>query len=114
NGSTYAIRAADAGSTLRVQVTAAGALYGQALAMSAATAALAAAPKNTALPTISGTPQVGVPLSASTGTWSGSPTKYSYQWSVCDTAWYGCVAQSGATASRTHRPPTPRATRWPS
>lgn len=39
------------------------------------------APINTALPTISGTTQVGSTLSSTTGTWTGTPTPtYSYQW----------------------------------
>lgn len=38
------------------------------------------APVNTALPVISGTPQVGQTLSSSTGSWSNSPTAYVYQW----------------------------------
>ena len=35
---------------------------------------------NTAPPTLVGTPQVGAPLSATPGTWSGAPTAYTYQW----------------------------------
>ncbi len=35
---------------------------------------------NTVAPTVVGTPQVGVPLSATAGTWSGAPTSYGYQW----------------------------------
>lgn len=103
NASTYTLQSSDAGSTIRVQVTAAGALYGQALATSAPTAALLAAPTNSVAPAISGTPQVGVKLTAANGTWTNAPTKYTYQWSVCDTAWGGCVAQTGAT-SQTYTP----------
>lgn len=39
-----------------------------------------AAPVNSVAPVISGTAQVGQTLSVSTGTWSGSPTSYEYQW----------------------------------
>ena len=58
------------------------------------------APVNTALPTISGTPQQAVTLSATTGTWSGSPTAYAYQWQRCDTSGVACTAISGATTDR--------------
>ena len=35
-------------------------------------------------------------LSASTGTWSGSPTSYAYAWQRCDGSGSGCAALSGA------------------
>ena len=57
------------------------------------------APANTALPTVSGTPQVGQTLSASSGTWSGSPTGYASQWRRCDTGGANCVDVSGATGA---------------
>lgn len=38
------------------------------------------APLNTVAPVISGTAQVGQQLSVSTGTWTGAPTSYRYQW----------------------------------
>jgi RHS repeat-associated protein len=46
-------------------------------------AALAAAPANTGLPTISGSAFVGSTLTGTTGTWANSPTSYSYQWQRC-------------------------------
>lgn len=46
-----------------------------------AAAASGSAPDNTVLPAITGTAQVGDTLTASTGTWTGSPTPtYGYQW----------------------------------
>src|SRR5512132_1130243 len=60
----------------------------------------AVAPTNAALPTISGAPAVGSPLSASTGAWSGTqPISYAYQWQHCDAAGARCADLPGATAS---------------
>jgi hypothetical protein len=49
------------------------------------------------LPTISGTPEVGLTLVATRGTWKGSPTSFHFQWNRCDTAGAACVAIGGAT-----------------
>lgn len=43
-------------------------------------AAAVVAPVNSAAPVISGTATTGQTLSATTGTWSNSPTSYAYQW----------------------------------
>jgi thermitase len=56
------------------------------------------APVNSSLPAISGTAQDGQTLTGSSGTWSGAPTAYAYQWQRCDSAGGGCAAISGATA----------------
>lgn len=40
-------------------------------------------PINTSAPAISGTPQQGQTLTASTGSWADSPTSYAYQWQDC-------------------------------
>jgi hypothetical protein len=53
---------------------------------------VAAPPANTSPPTISGTPQSGQTLTASTGLWSGTaPLTYAYQWRQCDGAGAACT-----------------------
>jgi hypothetical protein len=55
------------------------------------------APANTAPPSITGTPQQGSTLTASTGSWSNNPTGYGYHWQDC--AATQCTDISGATSS---------------
>jgi hypothetical protein len=50
------------------------------------------------VPTISGTAEPGDTLSESHGTWTNSPTSYTYQWQRCDSSGNGCGAISGASA----------------
>src|SRR5918912_720710 len=82
--------------SLRVSVTATN-KNGSTTATSAQTGVVApppspvAAPTNTALPQITGTVQAGQTLSASTGTWSGSPTTYGYGWQRCSSTGTSCV-----------------------
>jgi hypothetical protein len=99
---TYTLVAADAGSTIRVRVTATNA-DGSASATSAQTVPIASgtangAPKNTSPPTISGTPKVGQRLTASPGSWSGNPT-FTYQWQRCDADVLVCTNVAGATGT---------------
>lgn len=56
-------------------------------------------PKSTAAPTISGSPAVGQTLMASTGTWSGKPTIFTYQWQRCDVAASACAPIASATSA---------------
>jgi hypothetical protein len=72
------------------------ALLAAGLIAAAAPAQTAAAPVNSTLPTVSGTAKVGQTLTVSNGTWSGSPTSYSYQWQRC-TSSTSCTDITGAT-----------------
>jgi hypothetical protein len=98
---TYTLVGADAGNTMRVRVTATNA-DGSSSAQSAQTASVtaatsSAAPKNTTPPTVSGTPKVGQTLTADTGSWSGSPTSFTFQWQRCDADVATCSNVVGAT-----------------
>ena len=97
---TYVLKPADVGATIRVQVTATNA-GGSAQASSAQTAVVAAiVPANTVLPKITGTAKDGVTLTATTGTWNGStPLGFATQWLRCDAAGANCVSIAGAIAS---------------
>jgi Hypothetical glycosyl hydrolase family 15 len=102
--SKYVLGSADVGGTLRVVVTASNDA-GPASATSAATAVVAASGvtnplANPTLPTISGTPQQGMTLTSSTGTWSPTPSSYAYQWKRCDSTGSACASIAGATSSQ--------------
>ena len=57
----------------------------------------AAPPANQAPPTISGQPTIGQTLTASPGTWSGTPPiTYGYQWQRCDSTATMCSDVGGA------------------
>jgi hypothetical protein len=96
---TYVLLDDDVGATVRVQVTATGPV-GSATAVTTPTgvvAALAGPPVNVVLPTISGTATQGQALTATTGTWVGRPTTFTYQWQRCDAGGASCVAIDGTT-----------------
>jgi hypothetical protein len=98
----YTVTTADVAHRLRVQVTATNA-SGSGNATSRPTDVVqptGTAPKNTAPPTISGTPQQGSTLTVSPGSWSGTPAPtFSYQWQRCVGTGGGCTAISGATST---------------
>jgi hypothetical protein len=95
---SYVVADFDIGATLRVAVTARNA-SGSATATSAPTAVVQAtgAPVSTSPPTIAGTAQVGQTLTAGTGTWTGGPTSFGFQWQRCNASGAGCVDIGGAT-----------------
>jgi hypothetical protein len=97
--STYKLLAADVGHTLRAVVTATNA-GGSTPASSATTAlVLPLAPGNTAPPAVSGSAVEGQTLSATAGSWSGSPNSFAYQWQDCNALGAACIAISGATSA---------------
>jgi hypothetical protein len=66
----------------------------------APTAALAAGPTNTALPTISGTLAVDQTVIAGSGSWDITPSSITYQWNRCSTTEItSCVQITGANTS---------------
>lgn len=67
--------------------------------LSYTTPACGAVPTNTAEPVVSGTIATGDVLTSTTGSWSGSPTSYTYQWQDCATDGTSCSNIGGATAS---------------
>jgi titin len=58
-----------------------------------------ARPASTLPPVVSGTPQQGQTLSTSNGSWSNSPSAYTYAWEDCDTGTGNCGLIAGATNS---------------
>jgi len=98
----YQLVASDLGGTIRAVVTAsnaAGSKSATSAASAIVTSATGVAPVNTAPPVVSGTAQVGNALTVSTGSWSGSPTTFGYQWQRCDASGSSCASVSGATAA---------------
>ena len=68
--------------------------------VSTGNAASTAAPTNQTPPTISGTPEVGSTLSASSGSWNGTtPITYSYQFRRCGPNGGSCAGIGGANKS---------------
>ena len=98
--STYTLASGDVGDTIRSQVTATNA-GGSTPAASAASAVVSAPPppSNASAPTVSGTAQQGQTLSTTNGSWTGSPTSYTYAWEDCDSSGASCTTITGATQS---------------
>jgi hypothetical protein len=57
-------------------------------------------PQSTSPPTISGTAAEGQTLTASTGSWTNTPTSYAYRWRRCDAGGGACADVAGAQAAQ--------------
>lgn len=78
--STYTIQAIDAGTTLECEVKANNAVGSGQQGSNEIAVPASGAPVNTVAPVVSGNPTVAWRLNCDTGTWSGNPTSYAYQW----------------------------------
>ena len=93
----YRAVAADAGSTLRVEVIASNDA-GSAIARSEPSEIVATPPAATAPPAISGAPELGATLTASPGTWAGTaPVLFAYRWLRCAPSGGACTDIAGAS-----------------
>ena len=103
-GQTYTLTSTDVGHTISVIETATN-IGGPGTGTPATPTALISAPPvpvNSAPPTISGTPVQGQTLTESHGTWSNSPTSYSYQWQTCDSTGTTCASITPAATGQTY------------
>ncbi len=95
--SSYTPVAGNIGDTLVAKVTAVNASGSATASTATSNPVLPSRPQNTVLPAVTGSAfEEGVPLSASTGTWTGSPTSYSYQWEWCELGENPCGTIAGA------------------
>ena len=96
-GQKYVPTSDDVGSTLEVAETATNGAGTSQPAISAPTATVTIAPPTaTSAPTITGTPEAGKTLTEQHGSWTGSPTAYTYQWQRCDANGANCQPIPGA------------------
>jgi hypothetical protein len=98
---TYTLTTGDLASTVRVSVTGRNRL-GSATATSGNTGFVAGppgAPVATAAPVFDAIVGPGATLTATTGTWTGSPTSFAYQWRRCSPTTGACVDVAGATGT---------------
>ena len=100
----YTVQPTDTAYALRVAITVKNDA-GTTTALSALTelvgggTVVAAPPQNTVPPAITGTARAGETLSASPGTWTGSPASYAYQWLRCDDSGGACAQLPGANGT---------------
>jgi hypothetical protein len=97
----FRLGSADVGRRLLVSVRASNSAGGSvAQASTPVVAPPAAAPVNTATPVVTGTPQEGQTLTASSGSWGGTePFSFAYQWYRCAANGASCSPIIGATSA---------------
>jgi hypothetical protein len=96
--SSFVIPNGDAGHTLRVDVTAKNVAGSVEKASAVTGEVLGVGPKDTELPTVSGTATAGQSLTATSGKWSGTePIVYEYEWLRCNTSGAECTTASAAS-----------------
>ena len=98
---TYTLTNGDLASTVRVTVSGRNRL-GAGTSTSATTAVVAGpagSPTVTAAPLIQGVVGPGATLTATTGTWTGTPASFAYQWRRCNVTTGSCVDIAGAISS---------------
>ena len=96
--STYTVAGTDVGYSIDVIITATnGAGSGSQTTAQTGVVSGGSAPTSTVAPTVTGTDTQADVLTASEGTWSGSPDTYAYQFEDCNSSGASCVAISGAT-----------------
>ncbi len=97
-GQTFVAGPAELGQRVSCGVSASNAGGTGTLASSAAVAVASPQPVSEAPPGVSGRAIAGERLVESHGTWSNSPTSFTYRWKRCDRAGNHCEAIAGATA----------------
>lgn len=98
HGAAYVAQSADVGHTLRVAVTAASAGGASTVVLPQSTLVAPASVENLAPPAIVGTARDEETLTATTGSWRGTPTiAYSYEWRRCGATGDSCTPIAGET-----------------
>jgi hypothetical protein len=95
----YTLTAADAGHTIVLVATVVAPGRAATAQSPPLTIATPSPPQSAIAPTVTGAAARGHGLSASSGTWTNSPTQFAYQWERCDSSGKNCQIIPGATAT---------------